>query len=433
MRTDCASRGSTTAWAADVPHARIAPALYRLLLAGLAVLAGGKALQLGLTDLGLRGDPARVLQFDPGNPQAVLRLARARAPDAVAADEDRSATVRAALARAPADGRLWRELAAVAGAGTAQGQAYLETALRLRPADVRTRAWLADNAAARGDLATAATHIDAILRVAPQHAAQLFPLLQAWLRRDDGPAAVAATFARAPAWRQGFFAAAPASPARENLLAMARLLLVLRRSATPPDLTEGLVVINRLLTLGEHERAWLLWQALQPAGERAGPQLRNGNFEREPLGGGFDWVLHRGGGASASLSVVPEHDSRALRVRFDERPLQGAVVTQTLLLAPGRYRLSGTLRAGRTDRAAVVEWTVDCLAPRAQRIAAEAPPAAAAQQWTGFALDFRVPNDCIAQRLQLQPRANGLRGAGELWFDDFALTASPPPMTAGAP
>lgn len=416
-----------------MPRARLTPVLYRLLLAGLAVLIGGKALQLGLIDLGLRGDPARVLQFDPGNPQAVLRLARARAPDAVAADENGLATVRAALARAPADGRLWRELAAVAGVGTTQGQAYLELALRLRPADVRTRAWLADNAAARSDLATAVTHIDAILRVAPQHAAQLFPLLQTWLRRSDGPAAVAATFARAPAWRQGFFAAAPASPVRENLLAMARLLLVLRRSTAPPDLAEGLVVINRLLTLGEHERAWLLWQALQPASERVGPQLRNGNFERDPLGGGFDWVLRHGGGASASLGVAPQRDSRALRVRFDERPLQGAVVTQPLLLAPGRYRLSGTLLADRTNRAAVVEWTVDCLGPRAQRIATEAPAAGAAQQWTGFALDFRVPGDCVAQRLQLQPRASGLRGTGELWFDDLALTASPSPATAGAP
>lgn len=417
-----------------MPRARLALALPRLLLAGFAALVAGKALMLGAADIGLRRDSALVLQLDRGNPQAVLRLARDRAPAGAVADDERSDAVRAALARAPLDGRLWRELAAAAGPGTARGQAYLGTALRLRPADVRTRAWLADNAAAQGDLAAAATHVDAILRVAPQHAVRLFPLLQTWLRRDDGVAAIAATFSLAPAWRRGFFASAPAAPQRESVLAMARLLLVLRRGAAPPDLGEGVVVVDRLLALAEYERAWLLWQALQSADERVGSQLRNGNFERALIGGGFDWILRGGGGggASATVSTAPQRDSRALRVRFDERPLQGAAVAQTLLLAPGRYRLSGTFLAERTDRGAVVEWTVDCVAPRAQRVATAATVTAAPQRWSGFDLEFRVPDaGCVAQRLQLQPRAAGLRGSGELWFDDFALVAAP--ATAGGP
>jgi hypothetical protein len=415
-----------------MPRARLALALPRLLLAGFAVLVAGKALMLGAADIGLRSDPARVLQLDRGNPQAVLRLARDRAPADAVADDERGDAVRTALARAPLDGRLWRELAAAAGAGTTRGRAYLDTALRLRPADVRTRAWLADNAAAQGDLAAAATHVDAILRVAPQHAVRLFPLLQTWLRRDDGVAAVAATFSPAPAWRRGFFASAPAAPQRESVLAMAQLLLALRRGDAPPDLGEGVVVVDRLLALAEYERAWLLWQALQSADDRVGSQLRNGNFERELIGSGFDWILRRGGGASATVSTAPQRDSRALRVRFDERPLQGAAVAQTLLLAPGRYRLSGVFLADRIDRGAVVEWTIDCVAPRAQRVATAATVTAAAQRWSGFDLEFRVPDaDCVAQRLQLQPRAAGLRGSGELWFDDFALVAAP--ATAGGP
>ena len=132
------------------------------------------------------------------------------------------------------------------------------------------------------------------------------------------------------------------------------------------------------------------------------------------------------------LAAAPQGDSRALRIRLDERPLQGAAAAQTLLLAPGRYRLDATLLVDRTSPEATLEWTVDCLAPRAQRLASAAPVAAAARQWTAFSLEFRVPDgDCVAQRLQLQPRAPGLRAAGELWFDAFTLAAAP--TTLGAP
>lgn len=424
-----------------MPGARSSRLAARVLLAGFCTFAAAKALQLGATELAVRDDPAQLLALDRGNPQAVLRLARSGAPDA-AADAQRSAEVRAALARAPADGRLWRELAAAAGPGTAAGQDYLQIALRLRPADVRTRAWLADNAAAQDDLSTAAVHLDAILRVAPQYATSLFPLLQAWLRRSDGTNALVAVFAQAPPWRRGFFAAAPAAPQRSSVQALARLLLALRRSAAPPDLGEGIVVVDRLLALGDYERAWLLWQALQPAERRVGPLLRNGQFEDGGIGSGFDWVLRRGSGANAMLATAPQGDSRALRIRFDERPLQGAAAAQTVLLAPGRYRLDGRLFddqqfrdrrfADHTPREAALEWTIDCVAPRAQRLAATAPATEAARQWSTFSLEFRVPDaDCTAQRLQLQPRAPGLRGAGELWFD--ALTLSAAPQTAAAP
>ncbi|HSX62585.1 MAG TPA: hypothetical protein VLF18_20575 [Tahibacter sp.] len=402
------------------------PLPLRLLLAGIAALVAWKAATTAAPGL-LPGMTAeRALALDPGNTRAALAVARGRA-SADAQTQAARALLHDALARAPLDGRLLRELAVLAGIETPQGQALLQAALRLRPADVQTRAWLADSALVRDDMAAAAMHVDAILRVAPQRAAQLFPLMQQWLRRDAGLQALVPVFAAAPAWRTGFFAAAPAPPQRETLHAMARLLLALRASAAPADLREGVTVVDRLLHGGEVERAWLLWLALQPPAERSGPLLRNGDFERPGLGSGFDWIL-RGAGSTASLRRAPQ-GSQALRVRFDQRPLQGASAAQTLLLAPGGYRLEGRLRLEAIERSDQLEWRVDCIAPQPRALAAAALPATAAD-WTGFALEFRVPPDCSAQRLQLQARGTALRLAGTAWFDDFDLRAAAPAKAA---
>lgn len=395
----------------------------RLLLIAVAALVAARALQLGL---GAAGDPARALRRDPGNPQAVLALARTTAETADGAGALRRAglqpeLLRAALARAPVDGRLQRVLAELAGVDCAEGRAYLQRALRLRPTDLRTRAWLADAANAAGDLSGAAQHVDAILRLAPQRAPQLFPLLHEWLRSDRGRAAVAAVLAPAPNWRRGFLASAP--PQHDDLLALARLLLALRGAAVPVAPDEGVVVVERLLARGNYPQAWLLWLALQPAAERSGPLLRNGDFERPP-GGGFDWTLRRGNGAVATLAAAPGRDSRALRVRLDGRPA-AAGATQIVLLPPGAYRLSGLAHADGTAATATSEWSVDCLAPRAQRLGAAVPQPTAS--WNPFALDFRVPErDCAAQRVQLNLRATGRDAGAELWFDALSLT------TAGA-
>ena len=394
-----------------------------ILLLAFAALIAAKALQLGLA---AAGDPAQVLRWDHGNPRAVLALARTPAEGSDGADALRKAgldsdQVRAALARTPLDGRLQRVLAELAGIGSADGQHYLQHALRLRPTDLRTRAWLADSARAAGDLTGAAQHVDAILRLAPQRAPQLFPLLHEWLRSDAGRTAVAGVLAAAPPWRRGFLQSAP--PQREDLPGLARLLLALRGGAEPVTPADGAVVVDRLLAVGDYPRAWLLWLALQPTAERSGPLLRNGDFERPP-GGGFDWTLRRGNGAGATVAAAPGRDSQALRVRPDGRPLNdGAVASQIVLLAPGAYRLEGLAYSDGAQALPESEWTVGCLAPRAQRLGAAAVRPGVS--WNRFALDFRVPErDCTAQRLQLTLRAGGRDAGAELWFDALRLTTA---------
>jgi len=404
-----------------MPRAAALPGI--LLLLAAAALIAAKALQLGFA---AAGDPAQVLRRDRGNPRAVLALARTPAEGIDSAGALRPAgldpdQVRAALARAPLDGRLQRVLAELAGVDGAAGQQYLQRALRLRPTDLRTRAWLADSARAAGDLTAAAHHVDAILRLAPQRAQQLFPLLHEWLRSEAGRAAVVGVLAAAPTWRRGFLESAP--PQREDLPGLARLLLALRGGAAPVTSADGAVVVERLLAVGDYPRAWLLWLALQPTAERSGPLLRNGDFEHPPAGG-FDWTLRRGSGAVATLAAAPGRDSQALRLRLDGRPLNGgAGASQIVLLAPGAYRLEGLAHADGAQALPESEWTVDCLAPRAQRLgAATARPTAS---WNRFALDFRVPErDCTAQRLQLSVRASGRDVGAELWFDALRLTAA---------
>uniref|UniRef100_UPI002148B8AC hypothetical protein n=1 Tax=Tahibacter caeni TaxID=1453545 RepID=UPI002148B8AC len=132
----------------------------------------------------------------------------------------------------------------------------------------------------------------------------------------------------------------------------------------------------------------------------------------------------RGNGAVATVAAAPGRDSQALRLRLDGRPLtNGAGASQVMLLASGAYRLEGLAYADGAQVLPESEWSVDCLAPRVQRLgAATARPT---RSWNRFALDFRVPErDCTAQRLQLTVRASGRDAGAELWFDALSLTTA---------
>jgi len=119
------------------------------------------------------------------------------------------------------------------------------------------------------------------------------------------------------------------------------------------------------------------------------------------------------------IAVVPRATAtgNALQVRFlDQRaPLWGQVA-QLLVLAPGRYRVSGQARLHDLQNDRGLQWVLSC-ADNGRQLAASTRMRGS-MPWHGFAFDVRVPaQGCGAQWLSLRL---AWRIPAEQWADGRA-------------
>jgi tetratricopeptide (TPR) repeat protein len=142
--------------------------------------------------------------------------------------------------------------------------------------------------------------------------------------------------------------------------AAGRLARRLAQTGTDEDLRALLAYSNQLLEAGHGLDAVELWNALcerhllpyQPLNVTGGRSLTNPDFQRSPLGTGFDWHAD---GASGLRSVSFDG---ALRATFSGGQADGCVVTwEYVPLVPGaRYRLRQEVRAEDSASAAGLVW-----------------------------------------------------------------------------
>ncbi|MEO8671125.1 MAG: hypothetical protein ABI411_07400 [Tahibacter sp.] len=333
------------------------------------------------------------------------------------------------MASRPTDGRIFRALGQLADADDASTESLMRAALRLRPTDVDAHAWMVDRAASRGDFTDAVAHADAILRVAPAHAKSIFPILQHWMEDDSTVDAFVATFDKSPSWRLSFIEFIARSPNEKPLYPLARIIQALHNSPAAVGMDDARSVINRLVQRRDFERAYLLWRSLLPAQQNISNILYNGNFGTLPSGAAFDWTLHSAPGALASIDRDGESHPKALHIRFDNRPVTEIGASQTLLLQPGSYRLTGRSRLDDLHSAQGLEWRILCLAETQQRIGT-GPKLDGTKAWSDFEFDIDVPDlHCPAQRLQLATRALARTEqtvSGAVWFDQLAVESRNP-------
>lgn len=396
----------------------------KIAVPALAALVAWKASVLGLGDAYRASDAAFAARLDPAHATAVLALAN----QAVDADAATHAAARDAvlglLSTRPADGRLFRWLAVLDRDDPASTRRRWQAALQLRPADVAAREWLMDDAAAQGDLAAAAGHGDALLRVSPERAKSLFPLFSQWLQADAGAAALAAVLERRPAWRRSFVDFIARTGAEPSLYRFGEVVQALRRSAAPMDAAEAAPIVNRLVHERDVERAYLLWRSVLPPVQTTTGVLYNGGFELPASGAAFDWTLRATPGVAVSVDVDAPPRGKVLHLRFGGGRVADIAVAQTLLLPAGRFRLSGETRLDDLRSARGLEWRVQCAA-EPPRLLAAGPVLDGSRDWSAFELAFDVPaSGCPAQRLQLSTRARVAAERdvdGSAWFDDLAI------------
>ena len=307
----------------------------------------------------------------------------------------------------------------------AEAQAAYDAALDLAPLDRDVLAHSASFYLRHDD----ARGVAILGRLAAQPLAardRVFAALHEVIASRRQTAAVAALFARDPAWLGSFIADACARGVDPALF----VPMLLRKAGTGAPLPQAGCAIERLRAAGRWDEAYQLWLNTLPR-ERLSQVgfVFNGGFEHAVSGVGFDWVFQphseRETGHVAEAVPGPRvAGKRALRVAYNGKRQSGVPVRQYLVLAPGAYELTGLARGQGIVAPRGVHWTLRCVDAARPRPIAASERFVGSSEWRAFAMEVRVDATCRAQLLQLEPAVEEGAAAfvgGVAWFDDLQV------------
>jgi tetratricopeptide (TPR) repeat protein len=371
--------------------------------------------------------PQAALWLSPDDPQALLNLAETRlepaTPEGLA---DARAWAERALAGDPIDPRALRVLGQIAAAAGDQDRArvYMEAAARRWVHESAAVHWLVLSDYQRKDYAGALHFADILLRTQSRALGYLLPVLGRMAEDPEAVGHLEKLLASNPPWRQGFLRALPraVTDARTPL----RLLLAVRDGADAPTLADVRDYVSMLMQHRFYELAYYTWLQFLPHEQVASAgALFNGSFELTPSGLPFDWAMHGGNGAVIDIAQRPDRvGQRALYVALGPGRVELDGAWQTLLLAPGTYRLNAKYQ-GRIDGPRGLVWRVAC-AGSGSRLGQSAMMIGAAPVWKEVTLSFTVPpeKECRAQELRLALDArmpSEQLVSGTAWIDELSI------------
>ena len=291
--------------------------------------------------------------------------------------------------------------------------------------DETTQAWLYDHDVRRGDYVHALPHADAIMRVDLESQSRLFPVLASLTVNADAFKALTDFLATSPSWRRWFLSQLSAQLANKSRLI--ELYAKLKELGNPPTKEELVPYLNRLVKDGDYERAYQFWRDTMPSGMRGLDSLPfNRDFEIPLDGLPFNWVLTDVTGAD--IQFVPSPDAarkRALRVQFSGARVAFANARQLILLPPGKYSLTGRVKADDLRTTRGLWWRIFC-AEDAKDTLAHTDLVSGTVPWTEFAVEFQVPaENCKAQWLQLELPARIASESqieGQAWYQYLRIS-----------
>lgn len=396
------------------------------------IVAGGAVLLAGIV-LAFQG--AR-LSDASGNPDLALRLwpgsaqAASHAAEAALRAGDPASARRFALAAIQGSAQDSSALRALSAALRAQGDAdgaIAATVLAARHGwrDGFAQAEMMREARKQGEWGPAVLAADALLRI-DFAAGEAMDTMIAALSDPQGRTALAERLSAGPKWRGDFFKRASAA-ARDNPAMFADFAAQLDRQGAAPEADEIQPILEDMIDSGNAPVAVAIWRAAN-GGTREDPRsgIVDGGFGRLADGtirfGTFGWRTYTN--ADTQIDTVSrsdfEHDP-AMRVRVNTRDRRRRAA-QTLLLAPGSYRLSWVARLDEAP-ASAFQWQVSCLTDRARLASADAV-ADSPGQWSTRELRFTVPHGCAREELALFAGGTG-SSAATAAFDEVRLAPAP--------
>lgn len=360
------------------------------------------------------------MQWRADHADAALRAAEVAAysePGSGAA----AAWSRAAIFAYPLDGRGYRVLADAAGTRAELGRALHEVAAQRSPRDYLSQAWVINDALRTADFARAVAMLDRMLRVRPEIAHHLTPVLAGIAGEPRAQPALADVLARNPPWRETRFGSIVG--AASSGIALSGLMEELKARPGGVRAAEQAAWINRLVADRQYAVAYLAWiESLSADQQQRVDNVFDGGFEQAPTGAAFEWQLRSVPGMKVErVGLEGGSGAVSLRVVFDERSRKFSHVAQVLFLSPGAYRLSGRERMMGVDEGASLSWTIVCAATG--KLIGQSPSFSGSHVWQDFVASFVVPEQgCEGQRLALQRREIvSSYVAGVAAFDDLAI------------
>lgn len=381
-----------------------------------------------------RSDPEAALGWSSSDSDALDQLAQQKLSDPHGNFDAARGLAQRALQANPLDARALTLLGLIAERKGDLKSA--ETLMQLAAArtwrDWTTQSWLFNWYVRRADYIQALPHMDAVLRVTPEYLGQLYPVLASLTVNPQAFKALADFLATSPPWRTEFLKNLSARlPDGTRLIQMYGAL---RESESHPTTEELAPFLFRLIKDGRFAEASQTWRDHLPLEQRADQTAPfNRDFELPLDGLPFNWLIDTVPGADVQIVPAPDAGKkRMLDLQFSGARVNFANVRQFLVLAPGRYRLEGRLRAEQLKSPRGLRWRIYC-AEGTEATVAETALVTGTVPWTGFATEFTVPDTgCRGQwlRLELPARiASEHKIEGEIWYQSVLIR---PAAAAGA-
>ncbi len=388
-----------------------------------ASVGAWRIVRTGMAALLAPTSPEKALEWNSADPTA--RLAVAQEQFQRNSLEAATNTAKALLREEPAAAESMVLLARIAELrGDPDTFALFEIAIQRAPRNQYARGWMIDHWMQSKDYAQALNDIDRLLSMAPWHRDGIVSLLIDWAEDPKFAAALVDALQRSSlvGWQAGFLDRL----VREGSLdALTQVLGGLQRQGALDARVET-AWLNRLINAGLWGEAYSRWLSGLSQEERAALGLVfDGGFELPASNSGFGWDMSGSPGTLIERKRSEEGQGYITNVSFLGRRAAQINFSQTLLLAPGRYRMQIRARAQslRGDRG--LAWRVSCRGTNPMQ--ADTAALLGMFDWKSLSLEFEVPADgCPAQKLALVNL--GADGAGKIVsgsiaFDDVLITS----------
>jgi hypothetical protein len=255
--------------------------------------------------------------------------------------------------------------------------------------DELTQIYWMDQALQAGDLKVAAQRLDALLRQSPNNENR-DTFLAAVSASPEGRAAIAERLKLSPGWAP-IFAASFKDLTNDQLLQRVDIMRRTGRGVWDCSATE--TIAQQLIDRSNVDLAQAIWRQNCLA---SGALVYDGSFDRldtTKTASGFAWQLTNSG----DVDIQPIQTTGGNQ-RLDilvSAPRTMPVLSQLIVLEPGRYRLTWDMPGTDQAGAAALRVTLACQSNLAEGLTGKPDPTRAER----FSLDFAVDQSCAARKL----------------------------------
>jgi hypothetical protein len=358
---------------------------------------------------------AQAIRLAPDSPQVLSRAAVDRF-DANELD-DAQYLARDALRRSPFDVRSLRVLGLIEASRGRLDSAdeILTLAGNWSLRDDPTQGWLVDRRLKEGQYESAFAHAETLIRRRDDLHPAVFELFRTAALSDPRALnALTQSVARAPPWRSEFLETLSNNDAGLNVsIAIAVGLKDQTTRFTNAELSEVYMALTKRARISDLRQVRQILLRPHTTG------LSDGEFNGDQPIRPFAWsTVSRLGLVSEILSAGVGEENF---LRVDSSGHSTEVATeQLLLLNPGRYEISGSVRQERGTQGALA-WELTCLeGPQVLSFT----PSSGNGSWVGFKHAFDIPNNCSAQWLRLRPRPSPFPVSTVTHYDKLSISLS---------